>query len=51
MEERKIIQIISVDNTITALCNDGTIWERAIYLNGKMKRFWKWTEIKGVPSE
>jgi hypothetical protein len=51
---RKVIQIVKNDNTIIALCDDGTIWEeygeRTID-NKKSKKTFKWMRINNVPQD
>ncbi|QPB43049.1 hypothetical protein [Rodentibacter haemolyticus] len=61
MKTRKIIQIATSEsmvydstinetersNSILALCNDGTLWYRDIYISGLNKKGWE--QIEDIP--
>lgn len=44
IETRNIIQLTGAQNTIFALCDDGTVWFRASYQQSE------WTRIAGIPN-
>ena len=42
MKKRRIVQITSVNSTIAALCDDGSVWLLAIQFDeGFSERYWR----------
>ena len=45
---RKIIQIVSDDNWLFALCDDGSLWQSTFSINSQ---YTKWCRLSDIPQD
>lgn len=42
---RKVVQLVSLNNSLIALCGDGTMWEKNMYQGSK------WEQVEEIPKD